>query len=855
MKPSSCRGCPLEHSGEGFVPPQGVGRVLLCGEAPGATEARLGVPFVGAAGVYLDRTLHRAGIPRSHFTLTNTLWCRPPGNKIAGWESAQRFCHTAHMLPFLKRTKPTSIVALGAEAMEVLTGQGGILKSRGYVLEGPLGIPTIGSFHPAFLMPRKDRMAGMKDPHRLTGALILDLKAALNPPTPRSPRYLLDPYVNDVKAWVDKAIIANLPVMFDIETPGKAKVGEDDLLWHQERKIIRIGFAQEGLDSLSIPWEFPYIREATRLMESGVPLVGWNSYLFDEPILNEHGVKFAGFHEDAMWMWHFLQSDLPRGLSFVGGIYARDLKPWKHLSGSAPAFYNAQDVEVTKACWKGISTDLASMGMTEICDRHVRQLFPILRDAGRRGNLIDPAAQAKLRAELEAVRTAVILEASASIPPSLHPRKAYKRLPKNIGNRVFEAVESEGKVKVCSICGTEGVTKSTHLKGGKKNPCHGARFDTEIRPITTWEEVLPFNIGSTAQMMHYAHYMGHEVGRDPESGRPTLDALTLKRLAKSDALYQKVLDFREADKTAGTFIFPADVNNLIHTTYTFAPSTGRLSSRDVNLQNVSHHARWSGRVRETIIVPPGMVMLEADSAAIEAVMTGYFANDPDYIRLAKEGIHDYLTCLELGLPFDTSQLKHYRKTVPGYEDARNRNKRAVHGTNYGMTPRLMAMKAPEIFPNTKAAKISQQRYLDACPKLAQWQDSVRSIAANQGYLQNPWGYRHYYYHIYDRRNGITRLGEDAKRCVSFLPQSSAAAFQKDNALILGTSWLAPYIPANFLIHDSYCVIIPESREAEAHELLVATLTRPILELEGLRIGCEVKRSTSTWNDLRSVGVY
>ncbi len=857
MKPETCKGCPLEFIGEGFVPPQGTGEVMLCGEAPGETEAKLGVPFIGMAGAYLDRTLGRIGVSRTAFTITNTIWCRPPHNVIKGWEAAQQHCYEKHLKPLIDQHRPRSIVALGGEPLRVLTGYEGISKSRGFICSGPNGVPTIGTYHPAFLMPRFDRPSGIKDPWRLTGAAILDIKAALavdrNYVTP-VPTYLEDPLPDRVRQWVDEALASGEPVMFDIETPGKAHVSEDDIQAGADRRITRIGFAQRGQTSISFPWEVPYIREAGRLLEGANTVVGWNSYAFDEPILNEHGVYFTGKHHDAMWMWHFVQSDLPRGLAFASGVYARTLRPWKHLSMAAPAFYNAQDAEVTLRCFEGIQRDLKAARQWEIYERHVVQLWPILRRAGETGLLIDTTAQAELRRELEGIRDRLLTEAQELVPDGIKPVKLYKKFPSGSELPIRETT-IEGKLKRCSKCGATGVTKTDHLRGGKKNPCAGAEIEVIEGIVPAWEEIQPFNLGSSVQMMGYARFKGHPLPIDHETGRPTLDSLALEKLARDtkDPLYAKVLEYRDADKTVGTFIFPADSNNRIHTTYTFATSTGRLSSRDVNLQNVSHHSTWSKRVRDTIIAPPGYCFVEADSSAIEAVMTGYFADDPVYMKLAKTGIHDYLTCLELGLEFDPAKVKVYRKSTPGYEDARNRNKRTIHGTNYGMTPKTMVAKFPDIFPKVKDAATAQRRYLDACPKLVKWQENVRQLAASQGYLENPWRYRHYYYHIYDKRGGHTRLGEDAKRCVSFLPQSSAAAFIKDSAIEIAGTWLGDYIPANFLIHDSYCVIVPKDRADEAQDLLIRILTRPIPEMDGLRIGCEVKQSDTTWGNLRVTG--
>src|SRR3712207_1482587 len=78
-----CTRCPLHESRTQAVPGDGkyAARVMIIGEAPGREEDEAGVPFVGAAGRYLDKVLEGTGLDRGDFFITNTVKCRPPKNR------------------------------------------------------------------------------------------------------------------------------------------------------------------------------------------------------------------------------------------------------------------------------------------------------------------------------------------------------------------------------------------------------------------------------------------------------------------------------------------------------------------------------------------------------------------------------------------------------------------------------------------------------------------------------------------------------------------------------------------------------------------------------------------------------
>jgi DNA polymerase I-like protein with 3'-5' exonuclease and polymerase domains len=202
------------------------------------------------------------------------------------------------------------------------------------------------------------------------------------------------------------------------------------------------------------------------------------------------------------------------------------------------------------------------------------------------------------------------------------------------------------------------------------------------------------------------------------------------------------------------------------------------------------------------------------------------------------------------LPWEPAALGDYKKD-PAYVLARERNKRVVHGTNYGMTPKLMTKLFPEFFPNEIAAREAQERYFRICPALPAWHHQVRTTAHRQGFLENPWKRRHYFWHVFEKRQGKLAIGEDGKRCISFLPQSAAADFMLDHLLALGDSPWVEFLPAIVTTHDSICLAVPEGRVDEAVEFLCTLMSRPIPQMGGLQVGVECKVGPN-WADMRVV---
>ena len=109
--------CELKKTATQAVP--GVGNpdadIIFIGEAPGRSEDKLGIPFVGAAGKFLDEMLELINLKRSEIYITNIVKYRPPNNRDPLPEE-KKSCRE-WLLAELKIISPKLIIFLGRHAM------------------------------------------------------------------------------------------------------------------------------------------------------------------------------------------------------------------------------------------------------------------------------------------------------------------------------------------------------------------------------------------------------------------------------------------------------------------------------------------------------------------------------------------------------------------------------------------------------------------------------------------------------------------------------------------------------------------------------------------------------------------
>ncbi|HEU5319416.1 MAG TPA: uracil-DNA glycosylase [Methylomirabilota bacterium] len=147
-----CRRCKLCEGRHTIVFGSGNPRaeLVVVGEGPGADEDAQGLPFVGRAGQLLTKMLASVSLAREDVFITNTVKCRPPGNRNPEPDEL------AACAPFLAEQfgviQPRVVLSLGSVATQALLKTKepiGKLRGRLHPYGAAVLVPT---FHPAFLL-------------------------------------------------------------------------------------------------------------------------------------------------------------------------------------------------------------------------------------------------------------------------------------------------------------------------------------------------------------------------------------------------------------------------------------------------------------------------------------------------------------------------------------------------------------------------------------------------------------------------------------------------------------------------------------------------------------------------------
>jgi DNA polymerase len=148
----NCRACKLCEARHTVVFGSGnpEADLVVIGEGPGADEDAQGLPFVGRAGQLLTKMLDSVKLTRDEVYITNTVLCRPPGNRNP--EPDELAACAPFLADKLAVIQPKVILALGSVATQALLRTRepiGKLRGRIHPYGAAILIPT---FHPAFLL-------------------------------------------------------------------------------------------------------------------------------------------------------------------------------------------------------------------------------------------------------------------------------------------------------------------------------------------------------------------------------------------------------------------------------------------------------------------------------------------------------------------------------------------------------------------------------------------------------------------------------------------------------------------------------------------------------------------------------
>lgn len=853
------------------VPPSGVGtsHILMCGEAPGEWEDRHLLPFhpQAPAGSVFERLVKRAGYSRESFKLTNVVWQRPPNNFLehAPYEGEAIDAWRPFNDQLIDEMRPKVIITLGNVALKALTqfGHTGttVTHLSGYVLEGPHGAWIIPTLHPSYILQGQQA---------LSGVLIWAFQRAhqiVREGFSRKPvRYVISTSLDDAEAFVRGYNPERHSLSYDIETPESPDLDEEQVEEQAEDvsyNIRRISFCYDADTGYAVswPWQTPFIELSKRLLGSIGPKRVWNGN-FDNPRLKAAGVQINGRNYDCMWGWKHLQPTLPRSLGFVTPFFGWTQEPWKYRSSSEPEYYSAADAHALQLCGDGIERSLRVKGQWDRYEKHTVDVLEILGQMSRNGLPYDKERAIAFEKELQAKWDERFNELQVRVPDSLKPQKqkhGLKKLPKDytgLIQREFEILASEATDE-------ERVSHSLDLVD-----------DFMMIKVTRWCKLEPFLPTSWQQLLRLIKHYGQKPGTNRKTKKETTEDDSLRKLIKkcvdskkeSEREFAQLLkmcrECRQLSKVLGTYVkgWRPGVDGRIHATPGFWGKMFRISWRRPNIAATiadKQEEYIAAGFRKCVAAPIGRVLVEADWKGIEAVLVGWFAGDPDYMRLAKIGVHDYFCSHVLvskkkllasdlpSLAWSDSDLAVYFKSIKKrFPKDRDDSKHIVHGTAYGMREHLMS----DLYEMSLGeAKRLQAFYFQLFPKIKEWQNSVILQADREAKLTNPFGYSMPFWEVrrWNSRYQRWELGEDAKSAISFLPRDTAAAMLKEALLRL--RYLAEDRTMLSSTHDSILTEVSESSVDSMARLLKFEMERPVPELNGLVINVDVKAGPA-WDE-------
>jgi DNA polymerase I-like protein with 3'-5' exonuclease and polymerase domains len=305
----------------------------------------------------------------------------------------------------------------------------------------------------------------------------------------------------------------------------------------------------------------------------------------------------------------------------------------------------------------------------------------------------------------------------------------------------------------------------------------------------------------------------------PKRKDPVLDQATLEHYAGANKLAALFLEYSEKQKLLGTYVLGlrARMNDgKVHTSFTqHAAVTGRLSSRDPNLQNIPRDSN----VRGLFIAPPGYSLVVADYDQIELRVTAFFSRD-DRMRAifsAGEDIHAGTFAAITG-----------KDIADVTKDERQVGKGLNFAVVYGAGPnKVAAMSGVSV----EEARFFMNRYYQRFSNIQPWKNYVLNEARKKGSPSHPYMQPPYVTTLLGRKRRLSDLfsfdhmsvGRAERQAVNHIVQGTAAEIMKIAMIRVDKAFEDTPFTLILTVHDEIVSLCPEGMENEAKELVVAAM--------------------------------
>lgn len=348
-----------------------------------------------------------------------------------------------------------------------------------------------------------------------------------------------------------------------------------------------------------------------------------------------------------------------------------------------------------------------------------------------------------------------------------------------------------------------------------------------------------FNINSPIQLSEVLFYdlrLPTQGIKKTSRGYST-GAKELDKLKDSHPIVPKIIEYREAAKLLSTYIIPmpelADQNNRIHTTFTQnVTATGRLSSKDPNLQNIPVRTEEGKRIRAGFIAPEGKVLVSADYSQFELRLAAVLSNDQNLINDFNNDvdIHTKTASEAFGVPI-AEVTKNQRRAA----------KVINFGIIYGMSTKGLSdatgMSVPE-------AKQFIDNYFRLRAPIKQKLESILNQAKEKGFVETYYGRRR---PTPDVKSPNFLIRQAAERAAMNMPIQGTEADLMKRAMINVDQSLPENSKLIMQVHDSLIVECDEKDAEKVAQILQEKMENVAPELP-IKLAVEVTIGKN-WGEL------
>lgn len=721
---AGCSACPALCQGrttivEGYGPPEPL--IMVVGEAPGASEDRAGMPFVGQSGTLLRAVLGEVGLSSREVYYTNAVRCRPPENRDPTPDELDACQHW--LLREIETVRPQAVLCVGRVAERQLQ----------YV---DVGVPVFSTWHPAYVMRQsskkrdewREELRGIVDAVRGKAANQVTTVEDWDPGDAdwTTPTLAVDTETDSLQEAYGERLVSvqvsdgRWAIFTDLESD---PVGTAELIDRIRQRHVYLWNAKYdapliGVDLLDPEkWDDPALMayvlryERVGLKEIGPKLTG----LVMEPITE----LLTGYTRTEKT----LKSGPRKGL--IETKVKKYKRPFSQALAEEPErakTYAMLDAVVTARAARILERELNGIPvLRRYYEDYEKPMVPILGGMEQRGVRVDVAALEGLSDTLEqqerrCVENAkYIFDVGAGVN-LLSPAQVADLLQKQ-GFR-WNKTTPTGQ-----MCADEGVLLDLAGYTVYDDEKFGEGLKQAIERATTGGVIG----GDTPPIAEFVYWL---------------------------------LNLRETRKLKGTYVDrllrDRDSEGRIHARFNgMVTNTDRLSSSEPNLQNIPIRGTLRDAIRRVFVPRPGYLFVKADKGQLEVRIYAHFTQEAALLEAFRTGgdCHQAVAD-ELGIP-------------------RWRAKNVLFAAIYGANAKKLAATAGV---EGDTARQFLDRLRQRLPGMANWHPWISACLDGRGYVETMCGWRGYY-PLW--RSPLSKDRADALREAGNLPiQGSASGIVK-----------------------------------------------------------------------------